>query len=177
MEEEERVCKRDGLRLVPAKFSRNCENSGMLRMSSPTHASMGVLKAPPPQVVARVLGDLSLEDQQFAAEHALPFCDMLTLLNAPSLNETLDERRLAVLVMQLDLSLREREWRMAEIVLCMLVRTDLVKFYDVACGLGMGYIAQRAAQKHGKRAASTARFGGMLVCKLHNLCAARDLHV
>jgi hypothetical protein len=152
----------------------------MLKVSSPTHAAAAAigppctLQAPPPAVVASTLGDLSLEDQRFAAEHSLPFCDMLSLLNAPSLSAHVDERLLVVLVMQLDAALYEQEWRMAEMVLCMLIRTDLHKVYDAACECSLGYVAQSAAQKNGERAASTARFGGLLFCKLVNLCASRD---
>jgi len=102
---------------------------------------------------------------------------MLSLLNAPSLSETLDEKRLVVLTQQLDLALHEREWRMAEMVMCMFLRTDLREFYDVACSSNLGYIAQRAAQKRGARAAATSRFGRLLVNKLVNLCAERDLRV
>lgn len=148
----------------------------MLRVSAPTHATsvLCALQTPPPTVAASTLGDLSAEDQRFAAEHGLPFCDMLSLLNAPSLSAHLDERRLAVLVMQLEAALRNREWRMAEMVLCMLLRTDLAKVYDAACECSLGYVAQSAAQKRGERAASTARFGGLLFRKLVNLCASRD---
>ena len=157
----------------------------MLAVSVPTHAAAAATSAaaasaaatsvsPPPVVIARILGDLSHEDQRFAAEHSLPFCDMLSLLNAPSLSAHVDERRLAVMVMQLDAALHEREWRMAEMVLCMLIRTDLHKVYDAACDCSLGYVAHQAAQKRGERAASTARFGGLLVSKLVNLCALRD---
>lgn len=163
--------------LYALQFLKIVEIARMLRVSSPTHAFVGALQAPPPAVVARILGDLSLEDQRFASEHDLGFYEMLSLLNAPSLSETLDEKRLVVLTQQLDLALHEREWRMAEMVMCMFLRTDLREFYDVACSSNLGYIAQRAAQKRGARAAATSRFGRLLVNKLVNLCAERDLRV
>ncbi len=148
----------------------------MLQVSSPTHATRMPCapRAPPPAVVASTLGDLSPEDQRFATEHGLPFCDMLSLLNAPCLTAHIDERRLAILAMQLETALQNREWRMAEMVLCMLIRTDLHKVYDAACECSLGYVAQRAAEKRGERAASTARFGGLLFRKLVNVCASRD---
>lgn len=152
----------------------------MLGIATPTHAAEPAAATPfTPTVprrlatVASTFADLPAEQQRFAQEHDLTFRDVIILLNAPSLNEHLDERRLMVLSMQLDASLQARDWEMAEVILCMLIRGDLRRVFDAACKCGLGYTARQATDKSALGSESTVRFGRLLLKKLENLVASK----
>ena len=78
-----------------------------------------------------------------------------------------------VLSMQLDASLQARDWEMAEVILCMLIRGDLRRTFDAACKCGLGYTARQATDKRVPGSESTVRFGRLLLKKLENLVASK----
>ena len=89
-----------------------------------------------------------------------------------------------VLSMQLDAVLQAHDWEMAEVILCMLVRSDLQRVFDAACKCGLGYTAKQATDKSAPGSESTVRFGRLLLKKLENLVASKfeavdaaDVHV
>ena len=143
----------------------------MTEVASPTRtAERGLPHAEP---VFSTFADLPTEYQSFATRHELTLRDVLGLLNAPSLNEHMNERRLMVLVQQLEAALQDYEFQMSEVILCMLIRSDLQRVYGVACECGLGWVARQAGRQTDLRAGATARLGRVLKYKLENLAASK----
>ena len=143
----------------------------MTEVASPTRTAERGLPHTAP--VFSTFADLPTEYQSFATRHQLTLHDVLGLLNTPSLNEHMNERRLMVLVMQLETSLKEYEFQMSEVILCMLIRSDLQRVYSAACECGLGWMARQAGRQTHPRAGATARLGRVLKCKLENLAASK----
>lgn len=141
-----------------------------MEVASPTRAACGSTSS---DFTVSTFADLPHEYQTFAARHELTFRDVLGLLNAPSLTEHMNEQRLMVLVIQLEKALRDNDFAIAEVMLCLLLRSDLQRVYGAACACGLGWVARHAGRQTGASAGSTSRLGRVLFHKLNNLAAAK----
>ena len=144
-----------------------------MQVASPTRTAYGAASCEFPECTMSTFADLPQEYQTFAAKHELTFRDVLGLLNAPSLNEHMNEQRLMVLVIQLEKALQEHDFAVSEVVLCLLLRSDLQRVYSAACECGLGWVARQAGRQTGASAGSTSRLGRVLFHKLNNLAAAK----
>tara|TARA_B100000965_G_scaffold394252_1_gene406173 strand:- start:373 stop:831 length:459 start_codon:yes stop_codon:yes gene_type:complete len=141
----------------------------MTEVASPTRTVERTCVDP----VFSTFSDLPAEYQSFATRHGLTLRDVLVLLHTPTLDEHMDARRLMVLARQLETAMQEYEFEMSEVVLCMLLRSDLQCVYTAACECGLGWVARHAGRQTHPQAGTTARLGRVLVCKLENLAASK----
>jgi hypothetical protein len=133
--------------------------------------------APPPPTtrvgVASTFADLPPAYQEFATQHELTFRDVLGLLSAPTLHEYLTAHRLAVLVAQLEESTQNGVHQMCEMVLCILIKSDLRHPCDAVIACDLRRVVTRL--ECGWRGAGTdataplARLGRVLLVKLDNM--------
>ena len=147
------------------------QNSDMAEVASPTRTiERGSPRVEP---VFTTLSDLPAEYQSFATRHGLTLRDVIGLLHAPTLDEHLNEQRLMVLVIQLETAVQEHDFDMSDVILCMLIRSDLQRVYGAACECGLGWVARQAGRQTAPQAGATARLGRVLVSKLENLAASK----
>lgn len=143
----------------------------MAKVASPTRTvERGSSRVEP---VFSTLSDLPIEYQSFATRHGLTLRDVTGLLHAPTLDDDLDEQRLMILVIQLEVALQEHEFDLSDVILCMLIRSDLQRVYGAACECGLGWVARQAGRQTAPQAGATARLGRVLKCKLENLAASK----
>tara|TARA_B110001452_G_C15089128_1_gene379986 strand:- start:133 stop:447 length:315 start_codon:yes stop_codon:yes gene_type:complete len=87
--------------------------------------------------------------------------------------DDLSTRTLAVLARQLHEGILKDDWEVCEIVLSILVRSDLLPWSEAAADLGLGHIAQRCTESNNLdapgSAGTTARLGRVLALRLYGL--------
>jgi hypothetical protein len=141
----------------------------MAKVVSPTHP----VERPCADSVFSTFAELPLEYQHFATRHNLTLRDVIGLFRAPALDEHMNDRRLRVMAGQLETALQEYDFEMSDVILCMLLRSDLQRVYSTACECGLGWVARQAGRQTHAQAGTTARLGRVLVCKLENLAASK----
>ena len=82
---------------------------------------------------------------------------------------TLTTPRLLALVEQLEHALARHNWRLAETLLCVLLRANLVSVFESVCTSGLGFVALRASSAKGSPAVRTSRLARELVSELSGL--------
>ena len=134
------------------------------------------LVAPPPTArvgVASTFADLPPAYQEFATQHGLTFRDVLGLLSAPTLHEYLTAHRLAVLVAQLEEAVQNGAHQTSEMMLCILIKSDLRHLCDAVVECDLRRVATRLEcdwRGAGSDAtAPLARLGRVLLVKLDNM--------
>ena len=145
--------------------------------------------AAPPTARARVAGtfaDLPPAYQDFAARHELTFCDVLGLLSAPTVRDRPTVHRLAVLVAQLEEAAQSGAHQMCEMMLCVLIKSELVHLCDATTARDLRCLVTRLEREWREwrdagttvGAAPLARLSRVLLVKLGNVGApprgARD---
>ena len=123
--------------------------------------------------IASTFADLPPAYQEFATQHALTFRDVLGLLSAPTLHEHLTAHRLTVLVAQLEEAVQHGAHQMCEMVLCILIKSDLRHPCDavIACDLRR-VVTRFECEWRGAGTDATAplaRLGRVLLVKLDNM--------
>jgi len=72
-------------------------------------------------------------------------------------------------VEQLERALTRYDWRLAETLLCVLLRANLVSMFESVCKSGLGFVALRASSAKGDTAGKTSRLARALVSELSGL--------
>lgn len=115
---------------------------------------------------------LSEDWLQYGRDYELTQADLHLLRKHEPCN--LSARTLSVLARRLyDGLVKADDWECCEIVLTMLVRSDLLPWLETAADLGLGHIARCAMESNNLdapgSAGTTARLGRVLVVKLYGL--------
>lgn len=127
--------------------------------------------------VASTFSDLPPAYQEFATRHELTFRDVLGLLSAPTMHEHLTAHRLAVLVAQLEEAAQNGAHQFCEMMLCLLIKSNLVHLRDamIACDLRCLVTRLEREWRRGGGGAGTddaaplARLARVLLVKLDNM--------
>ena len=108
-----------------------------------------------------------------ATRHELTFRDVLGLLSAPTVHDHLTVHRLAVLVAQLEEAAQNGVHQMCEMMLCVLIKSDLVHMCDATTACDLRCLVTRLEREWRDAgtvgAAPLARLGRVLLVKLDNV--------
>ena len=123
--------------------------------------------------VAGTFADLPPAYQKFATQHELTFRDVLGLLSAPTVHDHLTVHRLAVLVAQLEEAAQNGMHQMCEMMLCVLIKRELVHLCDATTACDLRCLVTRLEREWRDAgtvgAAPLARLGRVLLVKLDNV--------
>lgn len=145
------------------------QTSAMARLAALPRVAAVV--APP--AVAGTFADLPPAYQKFATQHELTFRDVLGLLSAPTVHDHLTVHRLAVLVAQLEEAAQNGMHQMCEMMLCVLIKSELVHLCDATTACDLRCLVTRLEREWRDAgtvgAAPLARLGRVLLVKLDNV--------
>ena len=126
--------------------------------------------------VAGTFADLPPAYQEFATRHELTFRDVLGLLSAPTVHDRLTVHRLAVLVAQLEEAAQSGAHQLCEMMLCVLIKSELVHRCDATTACDLRCLVTRLEREWRDAgtvgAAPLARLGRVLLVKLDNVGGA-----
>lgn len=106
----------------------------------------------------------------FGTEHGLWREDLLCLLNQEPWE--MSKRTMARLIELLTDAIQTGDWRTVQVLLAILIRSDLCDVFDVACQSGLGWLALEAANQDATARGAVggaARLGRVLDRQLKNL--------